>query len=69
MIEEFKKRALASGIAEQYTKLEDLFETEILNNASSFGEGYQKASNVLKKIEDAVVKIIEDGNIDKVTSI
>lgn len=69
MIEQFKERALASGIAEQYLNLEQLFETEILNNASSFGEGFQKASNILARLEQAVSRIIENEDTSEVYNI
>ena len=62
MIEQFKQRALASGVAEQYLHLEDIFENEILQNTSSFGEGFKQASETLAKLENAITHIIEEGN-------
>ena len=66
MIEQFKKRALASGVAEQYLHLENIFENEILQNTSSFGEGFKQASETLARLENAIIKIIEDGDTDQV---
>lgn len=69
MIEQFKQRALASGVAEQYLHLEDIFENEILQNTSSFGEGFKQASETLARLENAITKIIEEGNIDQVYNV
>lgn len=69
MIEQFKQRALASGVAEQYLHLEDIFENEILQNTSSFGEGFKQASETLARLESAISKIIADGNTDQVYNV